>query len=402
VDQSAVKGPTPDVDSHFCGGPQEHRLISIADLHGDWDLMVGMLTYFGIIGEENGKPTPQWKAGVGMRLVLTGDIADRGHYGKKMWEFLLSLANDADGKLTIILGNHDLFLLSGIYQDMTVQDMCQYVDPGLRQMQQLCRDAAEQAKTHPHGELCQDRKPRDRQTGTYASWCCSASPEKCMEEPMKLLLSGITKAWGVNGQVGRPMRELIKKGFVRLSYVVEHGEKRRLFMHAGLDEKWKGLQANIPLDKMQENLIKLVEGNGYQQIKDNGYVPEGLIEDRNGPAWTRICNQPNCQELGSLLGQVKADSLTIGHCPQYNEQLFTTGVKMFCECGKPMYVADTLQSAGYTKDYFISEYNMAIMEYLLDGSVVAHYVNHPDASFADKIGQLSRCHKLLPKERGGM
>lgn len=85
------------------------RVVSVADLHGDWTHAVEHLTALGILA--NG----QW-AGGSATFVFTGDMVDRGDHGKALWELMFQLQDEAPhdgGRVVLLLGNHELMNLLG-------------------------------------------------------------------------------------------------------------------------------------------------------------------------------------------------------------------------------------------------------------------------------------------------
>jgi len=95
------------------------RLISIPDLHGDYERTVQILGAAGLVDPE----TLAWSGG-NATLVQTGDIVDRGNDGKKIYELFFRLADEASlagGRVINLLGNHEL---------MNIQEDLRYVSPG--------------------------------------------------------------------------------------------------------------------------------------------------------------------------------------------------------------------------------------------------------------------------------
>ncbi|TMO53595.1 metallophosphoesterase [Pseudoalteromonas phenolica] len=86
------------------------RVAALSDLHGQYDLMLTLLKNNGIINAQN-----QWAFGDG-HFVITGDIFDRGDKVTEILWFIHDLekqAEQAGGKIHLLLGNHEVMVLNG-------------------------------------------------------------------------------------------------------------------------------------------------------------------------------------------------------------------------------------------------------------------------------------------------
>lgn len=85
-------------------------IAALSDLHGQYDLMLSLLTNNQIIDEKG-----DWAFGNG-HFVITGDIFDRGDKVTEILWFIYKLeqqAEQAGGKLHLLLGNHEVMVLNG-------------------------------------------------------------------------------------------------------------------------------------------------------------------------------------------------------------------------------------------------------------------------------------------------
>lgn len=85
-------------------------LAALSDLHGQYDLMLELLTNNQIIDEQG-----NWAFGTG-HFVITGDIFDRGDKVTEILWFIYKLeqqAEQAGGKVHLLLGNHEVMVLNG-------------------------------------------------------------------------------------------------------------------------------------------------------------------------------------------------------------------------------------------------------------------------------------------------
>ncbi|WP_044836803.1 metallophosphoesterase [Thalassomonas viridans] len=88
----------------------DFKVAAISDFHGQYDLVIKLLTNNKIL-DANG----DWAFGNG-HFVITGDVFDRGDKVTELLWFLYRLekqAEDAGGKVHLLLGNHEVMVLNG-------------------------------------------------------------------------------------------------------------------------------------------------------------------------------------------------------------------------------------------------------------------------------------------------
>lgn len=91
---------------------RQRRVLSIGDLHGDFEQTSGILRNLGLMNEDGG-----WSGG-GDVLIQTGDIADRGGQELQIYKAFFRLQDEAKangGEVIMLLGNHELMNLQGDY-----------------------------------------------------------------------------------------------------------------------------------------------------------------------------------------------------------------------------------------------------------------------------------------------
>lgn len=87
------------------------RVVSIADLHGDFVACVKALQLAGVLGEDQ----RSWIGGSTI-LVQTGDIVDRGDNSREIYELFFHLQDEAvkvGGEVILLMGNHEHLRLVG-------------------------------------------------------------------------------------------------------------------------------------------------------------------------------------------------------------------------------------------------------------------------------------------------
>ena len=88
----------------------DFKVAALSDLHGQYDLMMGLLSNNNIINAAG-----HWAFGDG-HFVITGDVFDRGDKVTEILWFLHRLEQEAEkagGKLHLLLGNHEVMVLNG-------------------------------------------------------------------------------------------------------------------------------------------------------------------------------------------------------------------------------------------------------------------------------------------------
>lgn len=106
---------------------QHRRVVSVADLHGDYERTVMLLAASEVLDPE----TLTWVGG-NATLVQTGDIVDRGHDAKAIYELFFRLGEEAHavgGSVVNLLGNHELMNLQGDVRYVTKEDYASFGGP---------------------------------------------------------------------------------------------------------------------------------------------------------------------------------------------------------------------------------------------------------------------------------
>jgi len=88
----------------------DYPVAALSDFHGQYDLMIELLTNNNIIDENK-----NWAFGKG-HFVITGDIFDRGDKVTEILWFLYDLEQQAQkvgGDIHLTLGNHEVMVLNG-------------------------------------------------------------------------------------------------------------------------------------------------------------------------------------------------------------------------------------------------------------------------------------------------
>jgi hypothetical protein len=144
----SVLSPAADIPYTWTG---VDRVVAVADLHGDYDRFVFILSspQVGILDEDL-----HWVAGK-THLVQLGDVMDRGPDAKKIFDLLIRLEKESaavGGMVHVLIGNHEEMNITGIVLDypgyVTVEQFVSFLPEGFRKARE-----AEYLKTISPEEL---------------------------------------------------------------------------------------------------------------------------------------------------------------------------------------------------------------------------------------------------------
>ena len=105
------------------------RLLAIGDLHADLPAALAALSLAGLVD-----PQGHWVGG-NAHLVQTGDITDRGPDSKELIELFDQLEEEAasqGGRVTCLLGNHEVMNLVGDLRYVSPGDIADFGTPDAR------------------------------------------------------------------------------------------------------------------------------------------------------------------------------------------------------------------------------------------------------------------------------
>jgi len=283
--------------------PDEYRLISVADVHGDCDALKLILTKLGLIDASG-----HW-AGGRTTLVQTGDLVDRGAQFEEVLKLLVQLQQEAPqsgGRVILMLGNHELMNLMG--------------------------DAA----YTPPEEI--------EEAGGEEGWRLSWEPAGNIGSTVRANLQGIARVEGVLfSHAGVPPK--------LAQLVTREGEGVDVFnswLHRALAHSMSEIAqmaATSSRDRRDlDSQLKL-------QPQDEGAMTAGEFLDKHpglalgdpGPFWTRSfakgLQKQACKEVALTLKAFRVSRMVVGHTPQFSGDV---GVR----CSGQLILADTAISSG--------------------------------------------------------
>ena len=331
------------------------RVVAVADIHGDLDALVAILQRAQVL-DAAGK----W-AGGATTLVQLGDMIDRGPKSRAVLDLLMTLQKDArrtDGRVVIVLGNHETMNMYGDLRYVTPDDYASYADKDSEKR----RASAYQAYVEISGKT--PAQSRDE-------WM-AAHPLGYIEQ---------REAFGPDGKYGRWLRSL--------PAVVKVDDTA--FMHGGISDEistWSIGKINervaseikafddvrqflvsrklaLPFSTLQE----VVAGAGIaaQRKVEEVYpivtIDKWLTISETGPLWSRDLAKlpdPEAQPLVTrALDAMGVQRIVLGHTPEPGEI-----VQRF---GDQLYLIDTGMLRGYVEKGHASALEIA------DGHVTAIY-----------------------------
>lgn len=274
------------------------RVVAVADLHGDYDRFVFILTQpsVGILDEEL-----HWIAGK-THLVQLGDVMDRGPHAKEIFDLLIRLEKEAEavgGMVHVLLGNHEEMNITGIALDypkyVTVEQFVDFLPDPFRKSKE-----AEYLKTlSPEDRKRAEATALDVATDDNLASFWQKILERKDPEARKAYVLGFNDAYG--GWL------LQKNAIIKIDDII--------FVHGGVSEafsKWPLREINTVL----RTELGLFQG----RMRDPRRYPRPfrpkLVYNPDGPLWFRgqATDKRSAQsEVDRILANLGARAMVIGH-----------------------------------------------------------------------------------------
>jgi len=342
------------------------RVVSMADMHGDFDGLVKHMHSLGLLSRVPTKSQSTWRniwAGGDTIFVQTGDILDRGPDGKVMYKFLWALQDQAPKDSVVLLtGNHELMVLQGDIRYVTDVDFCAYT-----------RDNCG-GKPPSRASYCDT-------CCTYRDSKCSSGGRGCMKGNCEFLAS-----WDRRGEMGGEMRKRFVQGKMKLAYEINGV----VFTHAGLASSiWGkiGTRGSRAIEKLNNLTATLFNSSSGKSLRSSRSVIAAGT-GQNGPMWSRMCYDDwytagarrrssggkaymdsdevkrvqgsRCATIAKSLRDIGASRMVIGHCPQ-GPSSRSAGVRT--SCSGQFVEADTYMSIAYAGSRRNADRNLAALEF---------------------------------------
>jgi len=276
------------------------KIVAVGDLHGDFDNFVTILKGIGLIDEEL-----HWTGGK-THLVQTGDIMDRGDYAKEIFDLLIRLeqeAEEAGGKIHMLIGNHEEMNITGIALDyegyVTVKQFVSFLPDKYRESR--------------------EKKFRKKMGG-------NAPKETDLDSSLN---SNLIEYWeAVRKEAIRNSHHPARKEYIKNlnkkygKWIVEHNGVIKIndiiFVHGGINEKfseWKLEDINDRLRmelKAVRNAIVRSQPLRLNELK--------IVYKPYAPLWNRDLAQAHeeffKEDIDRILHNLNAKFMVIAHSPQ--------------------------------------------------------------------------------------
>lgn len=314
------------------------RLVAIADVHGDLDMFVAILQRAGLVDAGM-----KWSGGAAT-LVQLGDMIDRGPKSRAVLDFVMALQKDArraNGRVVVLLGNHEVMNLYGDLRYLTPADYASYADadsPRRRDAlyQEYARTSGDKpAQTkdewmadHPLGFV--EQRQAFGPDGTYGKWLRSLPAVAKIDDSL-FLHGGVSddfSTWSVSRINDRVATELKAFDDVRAFLV---GRKMTV-TYPVLKEVLAGVGAAAA--RKTEEVNALLSFDNWLTINENG------------PLWFRgfakladAQAEPLASKVVAAMGVTR---LVMGHTPEPGDIVQRFGDKV--------YLIDTGMLRGYVEN----------------------------------------------------
>lgn len=280
------------------------KIIAVGDLHGDYGNFVTILKAMQLIDKDlhwTGKKT---------HLVQTGDVIDRGPDAKKIFDLLMKLekeAEEAGGKIHVLIGNHEEMNITGIAFDypgyVTVEQFISFLPDSYRaQKEKKFRSGGgdDGALREFWREIIEEDTAARRKYTEYFN-----------QEYGKWLLG--------------------RNAVIKINDTV--------FVHGGISEKystWKLTELN-----------SLIREELRRAMRKESFTPK-ILYVRDGPLWYRdlALTQEEFLEkqVERILSNLGARQMVIAHTPRLVSALKINDMRRF---GGKVWIIDTGISAAY-------------------------------------------------------
>jgi hypothetical protein len=274
------------------------RVVAVADLHGDYDRFVFILTQpgVGILDEEL-----HWIAGK-THLVQLGDIMDRGPDAKDILDLLIRLEKEAaavGGMVHVLIGNHEEMNITGISLDypnyVTVEQFVDFLPDSYRKPKE-----AEFLKT-----LSQEERKRAEESGLNVATDENLASfwQKILDrkdpEARKAYVLGFNDAYG---------DWLLQKNvIIKINNII--------YVHGGVSEafsKWPLREINTGM----RTELELFQGRMRDPRQFRRPFKPKLVYNPDSPLWYRgqaIDKKSAQSEVDRVLANLGAKAMVIGH-----------------------------------------------------------------------------------------
>jgi len=106
------------------------RIVAVGDLHGGYDSLRSVLAESGLVGNDH-----RWQSEDAC-LVLLGDLVDRGERTRELLDYVMELESQADGRLYMVIGNHEIMNVVGDLRYVTAAEIAAFAGDETKKQRQ--------------------------------------------------------------------------------------------------------------------------------------------------------------------------------------------------------------------------------------------------------------------------
>ena len=278
------------------------KIIAVGDIHGDYKAFIKILKGTGLIDGEL-----HWTGGK-THLVQIGDVLDRGDYAKEIFDLMMKLekeAEEAGGKLHMLLGNHEELNITGLIfnrgDEFTTRQLVSFLPDGYREKQ--VKKFRKKIGNNP-----------TKETGLASS----------LDSDLMPFWENVLHKLRTNGK--HPARRAYIKNFNKIygKWLLRGNAVIKInniiFVHGGISEKF----SKWGLKKINNRLrIELGDLRRAAMNSTRPMIPDyqrQIVWEPNGPYWYRgfaTTNQNAFKEnVDRILKNLEAEYMVIAHTPR--------------------------------------------------------------------------------------
>ena len=275
------------------------KIIAVGDIHGDYENFVQILRGTGLVDEHL-----HWIAGE-THFVQIGDIMDRGHRAKDIFDLLIRLEKEAEqagGKIHLLLGNHEEMNITGIAFD----------NPGYVTLGQFLSFLPEKFKAKKEKEFMEKIENKgDNDTNP------NSSIDSSLIDYWEQLRNEATR------NSTHPARKEYTSNFNKKygKWIIEHKAVIKIndiiFVHGGISEKFSQWKLEDINNRLRNELRDLRIAYEFSQ---SPLMERKIVFEPNGPLWYRelaILDEEEFKEdFERILFNLDAKHMVIAHTPQ--------------------------------------------------------------------------------------
>ncbi len=293
--------PAADIPYEWTG---VERVVTVADLHGDYDKFVFILAHpqIGLVDADL-----HWTGGK-THLVQLGDVMDRGTQAKQIFDLLMRLEKEAaaaGGMVHVLLGNHEEMNITGIALDypgyVTVEQFVDFLPEDFRRDRE-----AEYVKT-----LSSDDRKRAEMEGLDVR--SDAGLRAFWQKVIVSKDPAALRAYvlGFNNTCGDWL--IRQNAVIKINDVV--------YVHGGISEafsRWSLREIN----QTSRSELEFFQGRMRNPQQYGKPFHPRIVYDPNSPLWYRglaTKSEASAQaEVDRTLANLGAKAMVVGHNYNYN------------------------------------------------------------------------------------